>query len=192
MTWQYDIEWHNGGGGNRKDRHRTSDLSTSTSQGGRKKTNSDTTNSSLYEGDSRLSIVVVTSKPRSQTAGNLITTHTWTSLMEKEDTNRSKQQMPANPKNKNITYSHKTLNTTIIYDDENKMRPLAIYVQVLRGSSPILKARVMMTTIVEQANGSKTRFPAVELKDNGYGGKITLKFKLNNNPLRVFAIHVKK
>ena len=180
MTWQYDIEWHNGGG-NRKDRHRTSDLSTSTLQG-RKTTNSDITSSSLYERDSRMkNIVVVTSKPRSQTAGNLITTHTWTSLIEKEDTKQqSKQQLPTNSKNKNITYSHKSLNTTIIYDDENKMRPLAIYVQVLRGSSPILKARVMMTTIVEQANGSKTRFAAIELKDNGYGGKSTLKLNSIN------------
>ena len=169
MTWQYDIEWHNGG--NRKDRHRTnSELSTSTSQG--KKKNSDITNSSLYEeGNTR--IVVVTSKPRSQTAGNLITTHTWTSLMEKEDAQkRSNPSMPTNLRNKNITYSHKNLNnTTILYEEDgNQMKPLAVYTQVLRGASPILKAKVMLSITVEQTNGSTIKLPSVELKDNGYGG----------------------
>lgn len=170
MTWQYDIEWHNGG--NRKDRHRTSDLSTSTSQG--KKKNSDITNSSLYrEGNTRMNVVVVTSKPRSQTAGNLITTHTWTSLMEKEDTTKRSKPLPTNLRNKNITYSHKNLNNTaMLYEeDRNKMKHLAIYTQILRGASPILKAKVMLSITVEQTNGSTIKLPSVELKDNGYGGK---------------------
>ena len=171
MTWQYDIEWHNGG--NRKDRHKTLDLSTSTSQYG-KKTNSDITNSSSNEGNTRMNVVVVTSKPRSQTAGNLITTHTWTSLMEKEDTATRSNLLPTNLRDKNITYSHKNLNTnTTILDekDKTKMKPLVIYTQVLRGTSPILKAKVMLSITVEQTNGSSIKLPSIELKDNGYGGE---------------------
>ena len=176
MTWQYDIEWHNGG--NRKDRHRTiSDLSTSTSTGMKKKEqhNSDITNSSPnYEGDTGMNVVVVTSKPRSQTAGNLITTHTWTSLMEKEDTKQPKLS-PNNFRNINITYSHQNddNNSTILYDGEkgeDEMKPLVIYTQVLRGSSPIFKAKVILSVIVEQANGSTIVLQPMELKDDGYGG----------------------
>ena len=177
MTWQYDIEWHNGG--NRKDRHRTiTDLSKSTSsrriEGGKKK-NSDITNSSPnYEGDTGMNVVVVTSKPRSQTAGNLITTHTWTSLMEKEDTKQPKLS-PNNFRNINITYSHQNddNNSTILYDEEkgeSEMKPLVIYTQVLRGSSPIFKAKVILSVIVEQANGSTIVLQPMELKDDGYGG----------------------
>ena len=177
MTWQYDIEWHNGG--NRKDRHRTiTDLSKSTSsrriEGGKKK-NSDITNSSPnYEGDTGMNVVVVTSKPRSQTAGNLITTHTWTSLMEKEDTKQPKLS-PNNFRNINITYSHQNddNNSTILYDGEKgetAMKPLVIYTQVLRGSSPIFKAKVILSVIVEQANGSTIVLQPMELKDDGYGG----------------------
>ena len=177
MTWQYDIEWHNGG--NRKDRHRTiTDLSKSTSsrriEGGKKK-NSDITNSSPnYEGDTGMNVVVVTSKPRSQTAGNLITTHTWTSLMEKEDAKQPKLS-PNNFRNINITYSHQNddNNSTILYDEEkgeSEMKPLVIYTQVLRGSSPIFKAKVILSVIVEQANGSTIVLQPMELKDDGYGG----------------------
>ena len=177
MTWQYDIEWHNGG--NRKDRHRTiTDLSKSTSsrriEGGKKK-NSDITNSSPnYEGDTGMNVVVVTSKPRSQTAGNLITTHTWTSLMEKEDAKQPKLS-PNNFRNINITYSHQNddNNSTILYDGEkgeSEMKPLVIYTQVLRGSSPIFKAKVILSVIVEQANGSTIVLQPMELKDDGYGG----------------------
>ena len=191
MTWQYDIEWHNGG--NRKDRHRTiTDLSKSTSsrriEGGKKK-NSDITNSSPnYEGDTGMNVVVVTSKPRSQTAGNLITTHTWTSLMEKEDTKQPKLS-PNNFRNINITYSHQNddNNSTILYDgekEETEMKPLVIYTQVLRGSSPIFKAKVILSVIVEQANGSTIVLQPMELKDDGYGGthlcRIQICLKLSN------------
>ena len=177
MTWQYDIEWHNGG--NRKERQRTIiDLSTSNSrermEGGNKKEQSDMTNSSPnYGGNTRMNVVVVTSKPRSQTAGNLITTHTWTNMMEKED---SKQPAPYPNilRNKNISYTHQNLetNNTMSNDEERiEMKPLAIYTQVLRGASPILKAKVMLTIIVEQENGSIVTLPSFELKDDGYGGK---------------------
>ena len=178
MTWQYDIEWHNGG--NRKERHRTLiDLSTSNSrermEGGNKKEQSDMTNSSPnYGGNTRMNVVVVTSKPRSQTAGNLITTHTWTSMMEKEDT-KQPTPYPNILRNKNISYTHQNLetNNTIPFAEERiEMKPLAIYTQVLRGASPILKAKVMLTIIVEQANGSIVTLPSFELKDDGYGGKI--------------------
>ena len=178
MTWQYDIEWHNGG--NRKDGHRTiSDLSTSTSsqrmEGGKKKEYSDITNSSPnYDGNIRMNVVVVTSKPRSQTAGNLITTHTWTSLMEKEDTKQA-TPFPNILRNKNITYSHQHLmnNTTMLYEEKEHVRkPLAIYTQVLRGSSPVLKAKVSVSVYVEQTNGSTIQLPSLELHDNGYGGKL--------------------
>ena len=174
MTWQYDIEWHNGG--NRKDRHRTgiSDLSTSSQRmEGGKKTNSDITNSSNYEGN-RMNVVVVTSKPRSQTAGNLITTHTWTSLMEKEDTTNQGKPSSNNLRNQNITYSHQNIdnNATVLFEEEgHEMKPLAIYTQVLRGVSPIFKAKVMVIITIEQTNGSTTTLPPLELKDDGYGGK---------------------
>ena len=200
MTWQYDIEWHNGG--NRKDRHRTiTDLSKSTSsrriEGGKKK-NSDITNSSPnYEGDTGMNVVVVTSKPRSQTAGNLITTHTWTSLMEKEDTKQPKLS-PNNFRNINITYSHQNddNNSTILYDEEkgeSEMKPLVIYTQVLRGSSPIFKAKVILSVIVEQANGSTIVLQPMELKDDGYGGthsyRIQICLKLSFiNFLNVYAL----
>ena len=177
MTWQYDIEWHNGG--NRKERHRTIiDLSTSPQERmeeGKKKEHGDTTNSSPnYEGNTRMNVVVVTSKPRSQTAGNLITTHTWTSMMEKEDT-KQPTPYPNILRNKNVSYTHQNLeiNSTIPFAEESiEMKPLAIYTQVLRGSSPILKAKVMLTIVVEQANGSIVTLPSFELKDDGYGGKI--------------------
>ena len=131
MTWQYDIEWHNGG--NRKDRHRTiSDLSTSTSSQRmvaagttKKKEHSDITNSSPnYEGNTRMNIVVVTSKPRSQTAGNLITTHTWTSLMEKEDTKDATTPFPNILRNKNVTYTHQNIknNFTSFYEEKEQDR----------------------------------------------------------------------
>ena len=175
MTWQYDIEWHNGG--NRKERQRTIiDLSTSNSrermEGG--KEHNDMTNSSPnYEGNTKMNIVVVTSKPRSQTAGNLITTHTWTSLMEKEDT-KQPTPIPNILRNKNISYTHQSLetNNTILFEDDNiENKPLVIYTQVLRGASPILKAKVMLTIIVEQENGSIVTLPSFEMKDDGYGGK---------------------
>ena len=176
MTWQYDIEWHNGG--NRIERHRTIiDLSTSPRErmeGGKKKEHSDITNfSPNYEGNTRMNVVVVTSKPRSQTAGNLITTHTWTSMMEKEDTKQA-TPFPNILRNKNITYSHQNLEnkSTILFDEQRmEMKPLAIYTQVLRGASPILKSKVVVSIIVEQTNGSMVRLPSLELKDNGYGGK---------------------
>ena len=140
-----------------------------------KKEHSDITNSSPnYEGDTGMNVVVVTSKPRSQTAGNLITTHTWTSLMEKEDTKQPKIS-PNNFRNINITYSHQNddNNSTILYDgekEETEMKPLVIYTQVLRGSSPIFKAKVILSVIVEQANGSTIVLQPMELKDDGYGG----------------------
>ena len=197
MTWQYDIEWHNGG--NRKERHRTIiDLSTSPQErmeGGKKKEHSDITNSSPnYEGNTRMNVVVVTSKPRSQTAGNLITTHTWTSMMEKEDTKQPKLS-PNNFRNINTTYSHQNddNNSTILYDGEKgetAIKPLVIYTQVLRGSSPIFKAKVILSVIVEQANGSTIVLQPMELKDDGYGGtylyriqiclKISFMFDLSN------------
>jgi len=140
---------------------------------GGKKTNSDITNSSNYEGNSnRMNVVVVTSKPRSQTAGNLITTHTWTSLMEKEDTKNQAKTFTDNLKNINITYSHQNLNnnTTILYEEEgDEVKPLAIYTQILRGASPIFKAKVMVFITVEQTNGSYITLPSLELKDDGYG-----------------------
>jgi Trp operon repressor len=179
MTWQYDIEWHNGG--NRKDRHRTiSDLSTSTSSqrmvaGMNKKEHSDITNSSPnYEGNTRMNVVVVTSKPRSQTAGNLITTHTWTSLMEKEDTKEA-TPFPNILRNKNITDTHQNIKnkfTTFYEREEEDRKPVAIYTQILRGASPILRAKVIVSITVEQTNGSMIRLPSMELKDDGYGGKL--------------------
>jgi hypothetical protein len=179
MTWQYDIEWHNGG--NRKDRHRTiSDLSTSTSSqrmvaGMNKKEHSDITNSSPnYEGNTRMNVVVVTSKPRSQTAGNLITTHTWTSLMEKEDTKEA-TPFPNILRNKNITYTHQNIqnNFTTFYEGkEEDRKPVAIYTQILRGASPILRAKVIVSITVELTNGSMIKLPSMELKDDGYGGKL--------------------
>lgn len=153
MTWQYDIEWHHGG--NRRTRHRTRNISTSTSQEENKTDNN------------RMNVVVISSKPRSQIAGNLVTTHAWTSLMEEEEDNIRLKPVIQNAKNINITH----FNTTILYEDENRRRPLVIYAQVLRGASPILKAKVMLKVTVEQTNGSNVKFPTIELHDNGYGGE---------------------
>ena len=189
MTWQYDIEWHNGG--NRKERHRTIiDLSTSPRErmeGGKKKEHSDITNSSPnYEGNTRMNVVVVTSKPRSQTAGNLITTHTWTSLMEKEDTKQA-APLPNILRNKNITYTHQNIknSTANFYQEgDNEGKPLAIYTQILRGASPILRAKVIVSITVEQTNGSMVKLPSLELKDDGYGGNIC--HKVTNIRLNLF------
>ena len=93
-------------------------------------------------------------------------------MMEKED---SKQPTPYPNilRNRNVTYTHKNLennNTVLLKEVKGEMEPLAIYTQVLRGASPILKAKVMLTIEVEQANGSIVTLPALKLNDDGYGG----------------------
>ncbi len=54
---------------------------------------------------------------------------------------------------------------------DREFEPLSVYAQVLRGGSPVLGARVMMTVEIEQANGSVHTLSPVPLSDDGFGGK---------------------
>ncbi len=53
--------------------------------------------------------------------------------------------------------------------------PLAVYAQIIKGSSPVLKAEVKVEISVKMPNGT-TNPIVVDLYDNGNGGKINFKF----------------
>ena len=105
----------------------------------------------------RKNIVTVTSKPRSQMESSLITVTTWTSNSIVNATLRSEESDA-----KNVT-----MTTTA----DREFEPLSVFAQVLRGGSPVLGARVLMTVEIEQANGSVHTLSPVPLSDDGFGGK---------------------
>ena len=115
MTWQYTIEWHRGP---KSFFQATEDLDVE-----RTKQN----------------IVIVTSKPRSQSDEGLISVETWTSF------DRPLQQ--------------------------NETRPFAIYAKVQRGSSPILRGKVIAQLEVLHINGTILNFAPIQLLDDGFGGE---------------------
>ena len=93
------------------------------------------------------SIVVVTSKPRSQSDKDLIRVKAWT----------SSQKHSENAKN------------------HSEKAKIVLFVQVLRGDSPIIGAKVVAAIKLESIkdNGTTVEYlPSVNLQDNGYGGKL--------------------
>ena len=98
------------------------------------------------------SIVVVTSKPRSQSEKDLIRVKAWT----------SSQKHPENAK------SHHSETAKIV-----------LFVQVLRGDSPIIGAKVVAAIKLESMtnNGTTVEYlPSVNLQDNGYGGTSKIQY----------------
>ena len=87
---------------------------------------------------------------------SLITVTTWTSnsIVNATTTTRSEESDA-----KNVT--------TV----DREFEPLSVFAQVLRGGSPVLGARVLMTVEIEQANGSVLTLSPVPLSDDGFGGK---------------------
>ena len=95
---------------------------------------------------------MVTSKPRSQSEKDLIRVKAWT----------SSQKHPDNAK------SHHSETAKIV-----------LFVQVLRGDSPIIGAKVMAAIKLESMtnNGTTVEYlPSVNLQDNGYGGKFKTQY----------------
>ena len=104
------------------------------------------------------SIVVVTSKPRSQSEKDLIRVKAWT----------SSQKHPENAK------SHHSETAKIV-----------LLVQVLRGDSPIIGAKVVAAIKLESMtnNGTIVEYlPSVNLQDNGYGGTSKIQFLQDLSP----------
>ena len=109
------------------------------------------------------SIVVVTSKPRSQSEKDLIRVKAWT----------SSQKHSENAENHSETAR------------------IVLFVQVLRGDSPIIGAKVVAAIKLESIknNGTTVEYlPSVNLQDNGYGGmfKALFLFYRGLSPLGVF------
>ena len=97
------------------------------------------------------SIVVVTSKPRSQSEKDLIRVKTWT----------SSQKHSENAEN---------------YSETAR---IVLFVQVLRGDSPIIGAKVVAAIKLESMtnNGTTVEYlPSVNLQDNGYGGTSKIQY----------------
>ena len=70
----------------------------------------------------------------------------------------------------NASRFESTKNATLPDDDFEQ--PLSVFAQVLRGGSPIVGARVMLTVEIELANGSVVLLSPVQLSDDGFGGKL--------------------
>ena len=85
---------------------------------------------------------------------SLITVTTWTSNSILNATARSEESDA-----KNVTTA------------DREYEPLSVFAQVLRGGSPVLGARVLMTVEIEQSNGSVQTLSPVPLSDDGFGGK---------------------
>ena len=95
---------------------------------------------------------MVTSKPRSQSEKDLIRVKAWT----------SSQKHPENAK------SHHSETAKIV-----------LFVQVLRGDSPIIGAKAMAAIKLESMtnNGTTVEYlPSVNLQDNGYGGTSKIQY----------------
>jgi hypothetical protein len=149
MKWQYTIEWHQPRDGNVDTDAQKASIDAS------KKVNNNNNN------NNRKNIVTVTSKPRSQMESSLITISTWTS-------SSSNSMMMMTNSSSRMEVDNSTMK---VVDDEEEYQPLAVFVQVLRGGSPILGARVMMNVEVELGNGSVVALAPVQLSDDGFGGE---------------------
>lgn len=127
MSWQYVIEWHRG----------PKSYFESTSQ------EAVVGAASLPAAAGSKNVVVVTSKPRTQTEHELISVESWTN------------------------FDHVRATST----NGTKGGHLAIYAKLQRGNSPIQGARVTASLVVQHINGSHLQFEPLELDDNGYGGR---------------------
>jgi hypothetical protein len=154
MTWQYTIEWHQPRDGN-------VDTDAQKASIDAKKVNNNNNNN-----NNRKNIVTVTSKPRSQMESSLITISTWTS-----SSSNSTMMMTNSSSSSRMEVDNSTMK---VVEDEEEYQPLAVFVQVLRGGSPILGARVMMNVEVELGNGSVVALAPVQLSDDGFGGEKNL------------------
>ena len=106
----------------------------------------------------RKSIVVVTSKPRSQSEKQLIQIKTWTSssLLTASPLNDDNDKMMAGNSNSN----------------NNNPAEIVLFAQVMRGDSPVIGAKVMAAVSFESTNNaSVVTLSPVRLHDNGYGGE---------------------
>ena len=156
MTWQYNIEWHQGR--RRHQRYQTGNGSNSTGS---------YIQLQPQQTQQRKSIVVVTSKPRSQMEDSLISVKGWTNFEMASNIHFANKEDVDFPRN----------GTQAKNEAKNMQKgPLAIYAQVLRGKSPILKAKVMATITVEQTNGSSITLSPIQLYDNGFGGEFSFNF----------------
>ena len=52
-------------------------------------------------------------------------------------------------------------------------KPLAVYAQIIKGSSPVLRSDVTLEAVITMANGTEV-VTATKLYDNGNGGKGSL------------------
>jgi len=159
MTWQYTIEWHQPRDGNVDSDAQKASIDAT------KKVNSNNNNNN-NNNNNRKNIVTVTSKPRSQMESSLITISTWTS-------SSSNSMMMMTNSSSRMEVDNSTMK---VVEDEEEYQPLAVFVQVLRGGSPILGARVMMNVEVELGNGSVVALAPVQLSDDGFGGEKKLLF----------------
>lgn len=165
MTWQYSIEWH--------------------LEGARRRTRN---------GHGFKAIVVVTSKPRSQDAKEVVSVEAWTSLDAapgapaarvpdrpvilsdyREGPPEEEEEDPSFPTSEQPEPTMETFSDNGTHiglrPQLRTIEPLVIFVKVARGNSPIMRARVVVTATVEQFNGSTVVLPATELFDNGFGGE---------------------
>ena len=106
----------------------------------------------------RKSIVVVTSKPRSQSEKQLIQIKTWTSSSTTDSSpNDDNDKMMAGNSNSN---------------NNNNPAEIVLFAQVMRGDSPVIGAKVMASVSFESTNNaSVVTLSPVRLHDNGYGGE---------------------
>ena len=111
----------------------------------------------------RKSIVVVTSKPRSQSEKQLIQIKTWTSS--------STASSSHNDDNDKIMAGNSNTDTTN-NDNNNNPAEIVLFAQVMRGDSPVIGAKVMASVSFESTNNaSVVTLSPVRLHDNGYGGE---------------------
>ena len=114
----------------------------------------------------RKSIVVVTSKPRSQSEKQLIQIKTWTS-----SSTASSSFSSHNDDNDKIMAGKSNTDTTN-NDNNNNPAEIVLFAQVMRGDSPVIGAKVMASVSFESTNNaSVVTLSPVRLHDNGYGGE---------------------
>ncbi len=89
----------------------------------------------------RKSIVVVTSRPRSRDANQLLTVRAWTDR-----------------------------DAAAAAEGEESSEPVRVFAQVLKGRRPVVRARVRAEVQVETENGTLITILPLHLLDNGDGG----------------------
>ncbi len=91
----------------------------------------------------RKSIVVVTSRPRSRDANQLLTVRAWTD---------------------------RDATAAAAAEGEESSEPVRVFAQVLKGRRPVVRARVRAEVQVETENGTLITILPLHLLDNGDGG----------------------